>query len=139
MIPPLSESGFLPPGIHAATLTEFEERFVHFDRSDRRIRIFNGMRMLFAAIRKVDFIRRVYVAGSFVSAKAEPNDFDCLLVLDGAGFPQTLRPFEYQLVSRRAARKEFGGDVITVLEGSELHRSYLSSFKPIVMVSKLEL
>ncbi len=77
----------------------------------------------------MSFIKHVYIAGSYVTAKPEPNDFDCLLVVDGEQFPKELRPFEYRVMSRRAAAKEFGGDVVTVAEGNELHRHYLNFFQ----------
>jgi hypothetical protein len=71
----------------------------------------------------------LYVAGSFVTAKAEPNDFDCLLVISRGQFPKEVRPFEYRVLSRRRAAKNFGGDVITVVENDPLHRRYLDFFQ----------
>jgi hypothetical protein len=129
MIPPLTHAGLLPPGIHRATIAEFEEQFVRFQRSDRRLRIYDGLRRLLAEIRKFPFVQHVFVAGSYVSGKPEPNDFDCLLVVDAQQFPKELRPFEFRVLSRRAAAKDFGGDVVTVAEGSELHRHYLHFFQ----------
>lgn len=46
MIPEFNEDGLLPPGIHRATLEEFKERFVIFNRSDRRLRVFEGLNQL---------------------------------------------------------------------------------------------
>src|SRR5437016_2816872 len=117
MIPAFLKSGLLPPGIHRATILEFEERFVQFDRSDRRIRIYAELRRLFEEVRKISFIKQIFIAGSFVTSKSEPNDFDCLLVIDGERFPVDVRPSEYQVVSRRAAMRAFHGDVISVVEG----------------------
>lgn len=129
MIPPFDESGFLQAGIHTASLKEFEDRFSIFNRSDRRIKLYDGIRRLCEAMSKVSFVKQVLVAGSYVSSKAEPNDFDCLLVIDRKLVPQTVRPFEYQALSRRAASKQFGGDVIVVAEGSKLHHHYLQFFQ----------
>jgi hypothetical protein len=129
MIPPLTEAGLLPPGIHGATTSEFEDRFVRFQRSDRRMRLFDGLQRLLTEIRKISFIEQVFIAGSYVSAKPEPNDFDCLLVVNAEQFPAELRPFEYRVVSRRAAAKDFGGDVVTVAGGTEMHRHYLAFFQ----------
>jgi hypothetical protein len=69
------------------------------------------------------------VAGSFVTSKPEPNDFDCLLVLDPDKVPAELRPFEYRIVSRAAAKRAFKGDVVVVAEGSRLHSEYLQFFQ----------
>lgn len=129
MIPPLTDAGLLPPGIHCATIAEFEGRFTQFQRSDRRLRVFDGLRRLLAEVRKMPFIKHVYIAGSFATAKPEPNDFDCLLVVDGEQYPKELRPFEYRVLSRRAAARDFGGDVVTVAEGGELHRHYFDFFQ----------
>lgn len=129
MIPELSDDGLLPPGIHRASIGEIERQFVKFDRSDRRFRIYAGLKRLIEEVRKLPFIQAMYLAGSFVSSKPEPNDFDCLLTIDGESFPQELRPFEYRIVSRRAAAKEFGGDVIAVVAGSELHWRYMDFFQ----------
>ncbi len=75
------------------------------------------------------FVQHVYLAGSYVTSKPEPNDFDCLLVIDRERFPKEIRPFEYRVVSRRAAAKDFGGDIITVVEGETLHVRYLDFFQ----------
>jgi hypothetical protein len=52
-----------------------------------------------------------------------------LLVVDAQNFPKELRPFEYRVLSRRTATRHFGGDVVTVAAGSELHRHYLDFFQ----------
>jgi hypothetical protein len=63
------------------------------------------------------------------AANAEPNDFDCILVLDPAIVGTTLRPFEYNLVSRRMARRMFGGDILPALDGSQALNQYLEFFQ----------
>ena len=90
MIPNLTENGFLPVGIHPAILEELEERFAVFDRSDQRFRIFEKLKALIGEARTAGIVRRIYVAGSFVTDKPEPNDFDCILVLDPTIVGQTL-------------------------------------------------
>jgi Family of unknown function (DUF6932) len=78
---------------------------------------------------KSGIVKRMIVAGSFVTAKIEPNDYDCLLVLDASVTRRTPRPFEYNLVSRRAARRIFGGDVVPAIEGSAALDEYLEFFQ----------
>ena len=68
------------------------------------------------------------IAGSFVTAKPEPNDFDCLLILDPEIRRRELRPFEYRIVSRSMARKAFGGDVVALTDGSAECNEYLEFF-----------
>src|SRR5438093_320772 len=124
MIPEFTEQGFLPPGIHQATLAEFKERFVVFQRSDRRFRIFEHLQKLFDQAVRSGIVRRIIMAGSFITAKPEPNDFDCIVVLDPSIVGRPLRPFEYELVSRQRARRMFGGDVMPALDYSTALQQY---------------
>jgi hypothetical protein len=128
VIPEFTTEGLLPEGIHEATREEFEERFVYFDRSDRRFRVYEQLAELLDSVEKSTAILRVLIAGSFVTDKAEPNDFDCVLVVDPRVVGQSLKPFEYNLVSRRAARRRFGGDVVPEVEGSRSLAEYLGFF-----------
>jgi hypothetical protein len=129
MIPECTDSGLLPPGIYPATRDEFEERFVVFDRSDRRFRVYDDLRRFLDEAVGSDIVRRIIVAGSYVTSKPEPNDFDCLLVLDPGIVGRELRPFEYNLISRKMARRLFKGDVVPVLDGSHAMDEYLEFFQ----------
>lgn len=129
MIPEFTDQGLLPPGTHQATLEELKERFAIFDRSDQRLRIHEKLERLLREAQSSAVVKRVLVGGSFVTAKSEPNDFDCILVLDSAISGNELRPQEYNLVSRRMARRLFGGDVVPLLEGSEALDWYLGFFQ----------
>lgn len=129
MIPAFTEQGFLPPGIHQATRDEFKERFVIFRRSDRRLRIFDQLEQLLDQAAQAGIVRRILIAGSFVTAKPEPNDFDCIVVLDPSIVGRSLRPFEYNLVSRKMARRMFGGDVMPALDHSAALQQYLEFFQ----------
>ncbi len=73
--------------------------------------------------------KRILIAGSFVTAKAEPNDFDCIVVLDPSIVGRSLRPFEYNLVSRKMARRLFGGYVMPALDHSPALEQYLEFFQ----------
>jgi hypothetical protein len=128
MIPRFNEDGFLPPGVHVATLAEFEERFVTSTSSSRRRELFQWLQDVVLDAWRTSFVLHVYVAGSFVTAKPEPNDFDCLIVTDLTTWDAEVRPFEYNLLSVQAARRHFRGDVISVVEGSPRHRRYWEFF-----------
>lgn len=118
MLPDFTVDGVLPAGIHSATFGEFEQRFVYYGRSDRRFRIFDGLRELYRQASRSGIVNRFFVGGSFVTSKPEPNDFDCILALNPLVDGKDLRPLEYNLVSRQKARRIFGGDVIAVIDGS---------------------
>ncbi len=129
MIPEFNEQGLLPEGIHRTDLGGFRERFAVFDQSDRRFRVFEQLERLVKEARATTLVKRLIVGGSFVTAKAEPNDFDCIVVLDPAVVGTALRPSQYNLVSRRMARRLFGGDVLAAIEGSDALREYLDFFQ----------
>ncbi len=129
MIPGLTDQGFLPPGVHRTTRDEFKERFVFFQQSDRRLRLFEQIENLLDQAVQSGIVERMIIAGSFVTAKPAPNDFDCIIVLDPSIVGRSLRPFEYNLVSRRMARRLFGGDVMPALDDSPALQQYLEFFQ----------
>jgi hypothetical protein len=129
MIPDFTDEGLLPTGIHHATWDEFQARFAFFDRSDQRLRICRQLATLWEEARSSTIVKRLLVAGSVVSNKPEPNDFDCLLVLDASIVGKNLPPIQYKLISRRMARKKFGGDILPALENSAALEEYLQFFQ----------
>ncbi len=80
MIPPFDDIGFLPPGIHAATLDEIEQRFGR--SSEIRQSQFQSIRWLLEMIEGRRGILRVIFNGSFVTDAPEPNDVDCAILVD---------------------------------------------------------
>ena len=129
MIPKFANNECLPEGIHSADVEELRERFSYFDVSDQRLRVYRGLRELLDEAGKSGIVRRVVVAGSFVTNKPEPNDFDAILVLDPVIVNQTLRPNEYNLVSRKMARRLYGGDVLSAVDGSAALEKFLKFFQ----------
>ena len=79
MIPPFEDDGYLPPGVHAATLNEIEERFGI--GSELRRAQMQSLRWLVELARRAG-AQKIIVNGSFVCDRAEPNDVDCVLLLD---------------------------------------------------------
>ena len=75
MIPPFDPSGWLPPGIHPATLAEIDERFGH--SSEIRRAQMESVRWMLDLARRAD-VQRVVLNGSFVTDRIEPNDVDCV-------------------------------------------------------------
>ena len=84
MIPDFNEQGYLPPGLHGATLDEIDQRFGR-QSEVRRVQIESLRWLTDAAIRAG--VRRVILTGSFVTDAFEPNDVDCVLLIE-AGFPK---------------------------------------------------
>jgi hypothetical protein len=83
MIPDYNDDGYLPPGIHPATLEEIAARFGQ-DSELRRVQM-ESLGWLVELARRAG-VRRVVVNGSFVTDKLEPNDVDCVLLIE-PGFP----------------------------------------------------
>lgn len=83
MIPSLNEAGYLPPGIHPATLDEIAARF-GAESEIRRVQMESLRWMVELAWRAG--VQRIIVNGSFVTNTPEPNDVDCVLLID-QGFP----------------------------------------------------
>ena len=84
MIPAFDDEGYLPPGIHLATLQEISARLGR-ESELRRVQM-QSLLWLVELARRAG-VRRIVVNGSFVTDKLEPNDVDCALLV-GAGFPR---------------------------------------------------
>jgi hypothetical protein len=78
MIPPFEDNGYLPPGIHSATLDEIEARFGR-ESELRRVQL-ESLRWLINLAGGAE-VERVVLDGSFVTDSIEPNDIDCVLLL----------------------------------------------------------
>jgi hypothetical protein len=90
MLPPLNENGYLPPGVHVATIDEVVNRFGQ--QSELRRAQAESLRWLIDLARRAG-VERVVVNGSFVTDALEPNDVDCVLLI-GANNPQELEAAE---------------------------------------------
>ncbi len=85
MIPPFDDSGWLPPGVHPATLAEIEDRFGRQSEL-RRVQMESVRWMVDLAVRAG--VQRIVLNGSFVTDTMEPNDVDCVLLVPD-GFPSS--------------------------------------------------
>ncbi|MDB5389851.1 MAG: hypothetical protein JWM11_5497, partial [Planctomycetaceae bacterium] len=84
MIPDFNDAGYLPGGIHKATLDEIAVRFGQASEI-RRVQLESLRWMVELAWRAG--VGRIVVNGSFVTNKWEPNDVDCVLLIE-PGFPR---------------------------------------------------
>ena len=78
MIPPFDDRGYLPPGVHPASLEEIEARF-GLESEVRHVQM-ESIRWLVAIARRAGIVRLV-LNGSFATDVCEPNDVDCVLLL----------------------------------------------------------
>jgi hypothetical protein len=79
MIPDFDDHGYLPPGIHPATIEAIEKRFGR--QSELRRVQMESLKWLVDLARR-ERIKRLVINGSFVTDIFEPNDVDCLLLTD---------------------------------------------------------
>jgi hypothetical protein len=106
VIPKFTADGLLPRGIHPATLEEVQERFGGNERRDKLLTgLFEALRLLRAA-----GCRRVYINGSFVTSKEQPNDIDACWDIEGVDV-DALDPVFFEFDDGRAAQKaRFGAE-----------------------------
>jgi hypothetical protein len=78
--------------------------------------------------RESGIVTRVLVGGSMVKATAEPNDFDCIVVLRSDMQYETLRPDQLQLADARLTRLRYQGDTFVAREGQSMLSLYIDFF-----------
>ena len=108
-IPDFDENGNLPPGVYHVSLAEIERRFAW---NDARRALFNGLRRALANLARAG-IRRVWIDGSFVTAREEPGDVDgCWEYAPELDF-EALDPVLYDLTPpRRPMKRKYGVDFL---------------------------
>ena len=134
MIPGFQPDGLLPPGLHPATWDEFSQRY---GWTEHRHRLLAGIKRALAAL-KAAGCKRVYIDGSFVTAKSAPNDIDIVSELrTGHDFERDLPMSEYALVSRSLLRRRFGLDVVVAERESVVYKTYVEFFTRVREVPEL--
>jgi hypothetical protein len=88
VIPEFNDVGYLPPGVHRASLEEIAAPFGQ--ESEIRQAQMDSVRWL-VEIAKNARVDRLIINGSFVTAAFEPNDVDCAL-LRSTDFPRAQPP-----------------------------------------------
>jgi hypothetical protein len=107
VIPLFQSDGNLPPGLHTATWEAVADRF---GSTPKRQRLLSGLRAALDAL-GVAGCRRVYLDGSFVTAKRAPGDFDACWDVAGVD-PALLDPVLLIFDQGRAAQKaKYGGEL----------------------------
>ncbi len=113
-LPPLTERGVLPPGIHEASWREFSARFG--TNAARREQLFN-MELLLQEMRKQKAGDSAFVGGSFVSKKEIPGDFDMTWRVSGEKIGE-LKKASPILVDRELQKETLGGQLMATYPNS---------------------
>jgi len=110
MIPPFDpDTGRLPEGVHDSSWEEVVQRF---GWNPRRRRLLDGLAEASGLLAEVG-CKRLWLNGSFVTAKDEPGDFDACWDTDSVDL-DAIDPVLLDLSPRRAQQKRrFGGELFT--------------------------
>lgn len=131
-LPPLDPEGFLPLGVHNVTLEEVRERFGQFQSSDRRPRLFEKLEEYVDVARRSGVVVRLIIDGSFVTAKADPEDIDLVAVVKADhDFSTDLPPDAYNALAARRAKRLFGFDVLVAPVGSDTLSRWVEFFSEV--------
>jgi hypothetical protein len=125
MIPALSaEMGYLPPGEHPATWDEIVERFGY---TPWRRELLDGLKAALESLRAAG-CRKVYLDGSFVTAKERPGDFDACWEaegVDGDLLDKELLEFDNGRATQKA---KYGGELFPAEWGAGESRTPFRAF-----------
>lgn len=106
MIPDFDSRGLLPEGMFRASWPEIEQRF---GGNRRRRQLIKGLKDALDLLKEAG-CRRVYIDGSFVTAKKFPNDIDVCWDVAGVD-PLSLDSVFFDFSNARAAqRSRFGAE-----------------------------
>ena len=111
-LPPLTEEGELPLGVHRASLREVRERFGV--GSAKRKALALRLDRIYSIARATGHLARFVVFGSFVTSKLEPQDVDVFLVMTDTFDASELTSDVRLLFDHGAAQAHFGASVFWV-------------------------
>lgn len=124
------ERNLLLPGVYDVSMETVREHFGKFQKSDRRPNLFAKLEAYIEAVKKAGCGSSVIVDGSFVMACIdEPVDIDLTLVLPpGWDVKASLKPYLYNLVSKRSAKRDYDFDLATVEAGSLGEKTWIEFY-----------
>ena len=130
-LPALLPNGYLPPGVHEATLSEVVERFG--TNTPRRQVLASRLQELVGLAQETRNLLRLFIWGSFVTDKLFPRDLDVFLLMQ-EGFDRefsALSPLQRYVFEHESARLLFEADVFWATEaiGTAVLASWLSVYQ----------
>ena len=108
-LPPLTENGELPLGVHPASLREVLDRFGV--GSDQRKALALRLARVYRVAHASGHLARFVIFGSFVTDRIEPNDVDIFLLMADAFDTSQLSGEAPLLFDHAAAQAHFGASV----------------------------
>jgi hypothetical protein len=124
------ERGLMPPGVHDATLEEVDQYFGRFQRTDQRITLCKKLKEYVVALRSAEINCSLILDGSFIMIGVdEPEDIDLVLVLpEDWDTNADLRPYQYNVVSKRRVRQAYRFDLFAVRKNSPEEQEWIAFF-----------
>jgi hypothetical protein len=127
MIPELNRVfGTLPAGIHVTTWSEVETTF---GNSPKRKKLLEGLKRACLALR-VAGVTRLYLDGSFVTAKRNPGDWDACysgVGVDSSKMDSVLLDFTNERAAQKV--KYLGEAFVAEMSANTLGQPYLDFFQ----------
>ncbi len=114
-LPSFTNTGNLPAGMHAATLQETVERFGANQGARRRAT--QDLVHVYELARRTGYLQRFVLFGSYVTAKANPNDVDVVLVVADAFDRAACPPETWGLFDHAVAQVRFGASIFWTRPG----------------------
>jgi hypothetical protein len=126
MIPAFNSDGNLPPGVHWAKWQEFASRF---GTTPHRQQLLRGLKSALDSLSKAG-CQVVYIDGSFVTEKENPNDFDGCWDIKGVD-PELLDPILLNFDNKREKQKvKYQGELFPASEiADRVGKTYLDFFQ----------
>ncbi|MSU57016.1 MAG: hypothetical protein EXS35_02335 [Pedosphaera sp.] len=116
-LPEFNAQGDLPEGIHAGSL---ELVLVYFGNTPHRAVVARRLERIFTLASSTGHLARFIVFGSFITAKAEPNDVDIFLLMEDS-FDVSKVSTEARLVfDHSAAQNLLGASVFWIRRAAVL-------------------
>ena len=129
VLPEFNSEGELPAGIHLTDWRTFQTRFG--TTTLRRIWLFGRLQALVALAAKTGKLSRVFVWGSFVTAKPSPKDLDILLIMNADFETEHIDSPNQTIFDSTRAKLQFEADVFWAREsiGGEILRMWLDTYQ----------
>ena|SRR5450432_889605 len=111
-LPEFDSQGNLPVGVHPAFLDEVIARFGH--GSSQRQLVTTRLIRVYELVRDTSKLERFIIFGSYVTAKADPNDVDIILIMHDDFTQQECAVEARQLFDHLRPQQEFGASVFAI-------------------------
>jgi hypothetical protein len=114
-LPEFNEVGDLPEGRYTASLAEVAARFG--SGTPQRVAVTDRLRRIHELAVATGHLDRLVLFGSYVSAEAEPNDVDVILVMQDDFHPERCPAESLVLFDHRRADAELGASIFWIRPG----------------------